>query len=92
MSRSVDVLGQPYEIIRQPLEDHGRCDTERKCIVISETTGQEGQTLLHEVLHAILAESGLSWIVGESEEGIVRAIEGGLWRAGYRRVVCQKKE
>lgn len=92
MDCSVDILGQSYDIIRQPLEDHGRCDTERKCILISESTGQEDQTLLHEVLHAILAESGISWIVGESEEGIVRAIEGGLWRAGYRRVVCQKGE
>lgn len=43
------------------------------------------QTLLHEVIHAVLHESGAQFqFTDEVTESLVRAMEHGLWRAGYR--------
>ena len=43
------------------------------------------QTLLHEVIHACLFRSGSKYQLDERlEEGIVRALEHGLYQAGYR--------
>jgi hypothetical protein len=41
-------------------------------------------TLMHEVIHAVLHESGIhfNW-TEEFTESVVRALENGLYRAGY---------
>lgn len=84
--RTISILGQPYQIRRSDLtEDHGFLDTDARVIHISRETSEPDRTLLHEVLHAILVESGQRWSIGEDhEEGVVRALESGLWQAGYR--------
>jgi hypothetical protein len=43
------------------------------------------QSLLHEVIHGILFRSGSKFQIDDKlEESIVRAMEHGLWQAGYR--------
>jgi hypothetical protein len=43
------------------------------------------QSLLHEIIHGILFRSGSKFQIDDKlEESIVRAMEHGLWQAGYR--------
>lgn len=48
--------------------------------------GEEAEsTLLHEVIHACLFRSGTKFQLDlKQEEGIVRALEHGIYQAGYR--------
>lgn len=83
----VNVLGQPYRIVREKIEDFGGCDSDAKIITIRKGLRSENRqkTLLHETLHAVLAESGHAFQMGEgAEEAVVRAIENGLYQAGWR--------
>ncbi len=90
---SVNILGQTYTVSISKLPDglHGQCDTEKYAITISENQDEVNikKTLLHEVVHAILHQTGWEYAIDDSkisEEGIVRALEHGLWQAGYRMV------
>lgn len=67
-SRKLDILGITYEIIFttddecETLEEkYGYTDLDRKIIVVRSTDSDDVQqdTLIHEICHALIAESGL---------------------------------
>lgn len=86
----VNVLGRAYRVdfdakLKKSL--FGDCDTSHALIRINRKLDARTarETLLHEVIHAILAESGLNQIINQTdglEEAIVRAMERGLITAG----------
>lgn len=85
--RTIPVLGRDYLIRRKRMKDYGLCDFGSGTIWLrSGLKGMEAeQTLLHEVIHATLHESGIQFQWTEnSTECVVRALEHGLWRAGFR--------
>lgn len=98
LPKTVQILGQKYTVRKCPhVEPHGECRSESKEIVISDkTTGDmASKTLLHEVVHAVLHESGLSYVLDSTdglEEAVVRAVEHGLWRAGWRNIRTNSDE
>jgi Zn-dependent peptidase ImmA (M78 family) len=58
---------------------HGYFDASEHMIALrSDKSEVMRDTLLHEILHAILHYSGHSHLVGSGEEGLVVAIENGL--------------
>ncbi len=62
------------EVGNLPDGDYGNCDTHTQVITISDnqTAQSAGDTLLHEVLHAIWNESGLGFVKRIDEEVTVR--------------------
>ena len=88
--RKISILGREYKIRRKKMADFGRYDCDAATIWLkSGLRGEHAkQTLLHEVIHCILHESGQSWLqTDEQHESLVRSLEHGLWRAGYREIV-----
>lgn len=66
-----------YELVIGPINDsdeYGNCDTHAQRITISnnQTAQSAGDTVLHEIIHAIWNESGLAFIKRPDEEAIVR--------------------
>jgi len=86
MKRSINILGTTYRITKQALlQEHGACIPEARQIILDQDLEEPGSVLLHEVLHAILWESGHSFRLDDrDEEALVRVLESGLWKAGYR--------
>jgi len=84
---TVDVLGRSYKVkvAKLPKHTYGDCDHDKAVIRLNKRHGDLSVTLVHEVIHAALYESGLTHIIqqhGEGlEEAIVRAIEHGLTTA-----------
>ncbi len=92
----ISVLGQEYLVFLDPvvLDDDGSelcgyMDTDCHEIHISASkcasTDVQEATLLHEVVHAVLHQSGLSRMTEEMEEALVRALEHGLHPLYTRR-------
>lgn len=87
LPKSVQILGREYVIRRKKMSCCGMCDFTTGTIFLK--SGIKGETveatLLHEVVHGILHESGLhfNW-TDEFTESVVRALEHGLGRAGYK--------
>jgi hypothetical protein len=79
---NVNVLGTEYELILKTLPRgvYGYCNPDKKTIKIDPNKGEFGETLVHEVLHAALWESGIIHVLQTDglEEAIVRALEHGL--------------
>jgi len=82
---TVDVLGCPYRVkfCKMPKGTYGDCDTDKKVIRINKRHKGQSGTLVHEVIHAALYESGLAFILHSAlpegtEEALVRAVEHGL--------------
>lgn len=79
----ITVLGQKIKVQQAELDDlYGDFTPSKKTIRINEklTEEEKYQTLLHEAIHASLELAGWSHALShETEEGIVRAIENGLW-------------
>lgn len=85
--RSISILGREYKIRRKRMALFACVDDDAETIWIR--SGLKGeiaeQSLLHEVIHGILFRSGAKFqIDSKLEESIVRAIEHGIWQAGYR--------
>lgn len=85
--RSIVILGREYQIRRKRMRDFACCDDDTETIYLR--SGLKGdaaeQSLLHEVIHGILFRSGGKFQLDErQEEAIVRALEHGIWQAGYR--------
>jgi len=87
-------MGSRYKIMRVPpgsLGDelhhvHGTIDTDRKQIEVDARLASVEQIVLHEAIHGILQECGISELLDDKlEEAIAVGLENGLWRAGYRR-------
>jgi len=82
---NVEILGKEYKVKVCKLDQtlHGDCDTEKKVIRINKNKGNGNlnDTFVHEVIHAILHESGVVQLLHQVdglEEAVVRAIEHGL--------------
>lgn len=87
LPKAINVLGRDYKIRRKRMRDYGLCDFGPGIIWLRSGLKDEDahQTLLHEVIHAVLHESGAQFqFSDEVTESLVRAIEHGLWRAGFR--------
>lgn len=87
--RTIDILGRRYKIRRKKMKDYGYVDDDLQIIWLK--SGIKGdvacKTVMHEVIHAILFSSGSKFqMTSEQEESIVRALEHGIWQAGYRLV------
>lgn len=78
MPTSVRVGGATYKLVVAAIEgddpEYGNCDTHTQVITISnnQTAQSAGDTVLHEILHAIWNESGLAFIKRPDEETVVR--------------------
>lgn len=71
------------------MKDYGGVDDDLQIIWLKSGINRDvaAKTVLHEVIHAILFSSGSKFqLTPEQEESIVRALEHGLWQAGYRLV------
>jgi len=94
----VSVLGRGYRIEYVEFEEgnYGECHGEKGIIKIKAGLSDEERraTIVHELLHAILFESGLTHILEHKEtdleEAIVRAIEHGLLRSDVIRDFNEK--
>ena len=91
---TIDLLGCEYQIIpREPgtlfLDGEkvlGHIDCNEKIIEVEDGPRREESTM-HEGVHGILDQSGLSELLDERlEEAICVAVSHGLSQAGYRRV------
>jgi hypothetical protein len=85
--RSISVLGREYKIRRKRMKEFACVEDDTETIWLR--SGIKGdvadQSLLHEVIHGILFRSGSKFQIDDKlEESIVRAMEHGLWQAGYR--------
>lgn len=75
---TIRVGAATYSLVVEPIQgedpEYGNCDTHTQVITISsnQTAQSAGDTLLHEVLHAIWNESGLAFIKRPDEETVVR--------------------
>ena len=94
MKQTVEVAGCDYEIKNVPTipcETHdvdGEVDVRQKVILLANDSPVSKEAiLLHEIIHATFAQSGLTHLMSvELEEAIATAIEETLWNAGYTRV------
>lgn len=85
--RSITILGETYKIRRKRMKFHAWIDFDAKTIWLKSgtTTDKAEASLLHEVIHGILFQSGNSYQLNSNqEESLVLALETGLSLAGYR--------
>jgi hypothetical protein len=85
--RSISILGREYKIRRKRMKEFACVEDDTETIWLR--SGIKGdvadQSLLHEIIHGILFRSGSKFQIDDKlEESIVRAMEHGLWQAGYR--------
>jgi hypothetical protein len=101
MSRKkhVNIAGKQYTIHRSNLDSvqaWGLCDAANTSIHISETLEETTKLPpevieLHEILHAILFETGLSALLEDQiEESLVQGLALQLYNTGYRRTTRSK--
>jgi hypothetical protein len=91
---TLQILGTPYAVQVMYLHEGpcgqtlGLCCSSTRTLTVhsEQSTENTARTLMHEAIHAILAESGWTHAIEEIQEGIVTAIEAGLWQAGFRLV------
>jgi len=84
--KTIQILGREYKIRRRRMKDYAGVDPDARIIWIRSGVNDETarECLLHEVLHAILHQSGNNYqLDAKQEEAIVRSIEHGLTQAGY---------
>lgn len=86
----LNICGRSYDVRRgDTLDNLGLCDSNKATITISEhlelhTDIPPETILLHEVIHAVLYETGLTNTVKDRiEESIVHGLALGLSRVGY---------
>lgn len=92
----VNILGTEYtvKICKMGKRDYGDCDCEKKIIRLNRDKDEKAESLVHEVIHAALYESGLVHLLHPEglEEAIVRAVEHGLRTAELIPVFMPEKE
>ena len=80
--KTITILGQKYKIVDKSMEDQlGECDPDKRVLSIDpkQNDDQYASSTLHEIIHASLYISGLSFILEEKlEEAVVRAVEHAL--------------
>ena len=76
---TITVGGMKFKIVFKDMEDYGEMDFDKKIISIRNGLSPEDQldTLIHEVHHAALGVSGLSYILDceNTEEALVRIVD-----------------
>ena len=76
---SIDVGGMTFKIVYKELEDFGQMDFDKKIIYLRKGMKSEDNfdTLMHEVLHASLSVSGISYVIDDDklEEGTIRCAD-----------------
>ena len=87
LTSTVWIFGQPYKVkfCKMSKDAFGFCHFDKKLIEIDKDSDDKTFSLLHEILHAVLFESGLKYMMEDRdgfEEAIVRAIEHGLKSTG----------
>lgn len=89
MIEKVNILGREYRVEFKKIPDadgvsqYGRNDLNKGIIRVNPKSPNVDSTLVHEVLHGIFHESGLSHLfTSDTEEAIVVAVENGLVTAG----------
>jgi|694.fasta_scaffold00458_83 hypothetical protein len=85
--RTVNILGREYLVRRKRMKESGLCDFGVGIIYLkSGLRGKDAHdTLLHEIIHGVLHESGIHFNWSEEfTESVVRALEHGLGRVGYK--------
>lgn len=89
----INILGIPFEIkfVKKVDKDDsmGECDSTSRVIKIKKDTNNEiiESTLLHEIIHGVLAISGVSSGLSEKkEEMLTVALENGLIQLYQRRI------
>lgn len=82
---SVNILGQVFRIkyVKRLKGGLGETRNDKRVILIKECSEAEMEaTLFHEIIHAVLFISGLSFVIDPDQEGaeeaVVRALEHGL--------------
>lgn len=85
----MNICGKDYTLRREDtIGNYGLCEPSKALITVSETLAPAipfEMIVLHEVLHAILHETGLTCLVKErSEEAIVHGLATQLHNLGYR--------
>ena len=97
--KMVNIAGKQYTIQRSNLDSvqaWGLCDAANTSIHISETleetTKLPSEVIeLHEILHAILFETGLSSLLEDQiEEAVVQGVALQLYNTGYRRTTPKR--
>lgn len=88
----VNICGRRYTIKKAAIPDHyGLCDPATATITINntlqdESTIPEDVIMLHEIIHAILYETGMTNLLPERhEEGLVHCLAIQLHNVGYRK-------
>lgn len=85
--RNIQILGREYKIRRKRMKDFAFVNDDTQTIYLKSGISGEvaDKTLMHEVIHAVLFTSGTKFqLTPTQEESIVRAVEHGLYQAGYR--------
>ena len=86
----LNICGRKYTVLRGDIPGNlGLCESDKAMITIAKdlevhSTISPETILLHEVIHAVLYETGLTNIMkGRVEESIVHGLALGLSRVGY---------
>lgn len=95
---TINVMGKGYKVVYANLDPdtYGECHGPKSEIRINRDASPEQKraTLVHELIHAILYETGLNHVLEDHnlEEALVRATEHGLLRSGLIRDFDVKEE
>jgi hypothetical protein len=91
----IPILGRAYRVEYLNLNDEfGACLKDKGIIQVHKKLNDRDrqETIVHEVLHGILHESGLEHLLtDELEEAIVRAFDHGLNRSGLIRPMTKEE-
>jgi len=90
--KHIRILGRRYRVLRQNLGEntYGDMNGVEGVIIINPRYKNRRDTLVHEVVHGILHESGLTKILDQHpglEEALVTTLESGLCRSGLVKKV-----
>lgn len=85
----MSICGKVYTLQRTDIPDnYGLCEPSKALITVSETLAPEikfEHILLHEIMHAIMHETGLTCLLRKKvEEAIVHGLSANLHNLGYR--------
>lgn len=77
----VGVLGDYYSVVVKPIEECGTCEPHLRTITLDSSLKPHvlAETFYHELVHAILAQSGVAEILDEKqEEAVAQAVGAGM--------------
>ena len=86
---SINICGKDYTLVQGDIPGmYGLCEPSKALITVSEILApaiEYEHILLHEIMHAILHETGLTCLMKDRvEEAIVHGLSSNLHNLGYR--------